>query len=95
MREWVLARVKELDSPNLAARVLGIGGTDLVGLGIPDLLDPFFAEIAKSVSEVLRHNRYYLIGSSSEESESRGRAGRSTAGWSPRCSERCLMSFGS
>ena len=67
-RERVLARVKELDyRPNLAARSLVTGRTYLIGLVVPSLLHPFFAEIAKSLSDVLRQNGYYLIVSSSEE----------------------------
>src|SRR5450755_2031980 len=67
-RERVLARVKELDyRPNLAARSLVTGRSYLIGLVVPDLLHPFFAEIAKSISEVLRKSGYYLIISSSEE----------------------------
>jgi len=67
-RGRVLARVKELDyRPNLAARSLVTGRTYLVGLVVPDLLHPFFAEIAKSLSDVLRESGYYLIISSSEE----------------------------
>ena len=67
-RERVLARVKELDyRPNLAARSLVTGRTYLVGLVVPDLLHPFFAEIAKSLSDVLKESGYYLIVSSSEE----------------------------
>jgi LacI family transcriptional regulator len=67
-RERVLARVKELDyCPNPAARSLVTGRTYLVGLIVPDLLHPFFAEIAKSLSDVLRVSGYYLIISSSEE----------------------------
>lgn len=67
-RERVLARVKELDyRPNLAARSLATGRTYLVGLVVPDLLHPFFAEIAKSLSEALRMSGYYLIVSSSDE----------------------------
>lgn len=67
-RERVLARVKELDyRPNLAARSLVTGRTYLVGLVVPDLLHPFFAEIAKSLSEVLRQSGYYLIVSPSDE----------------------------
>src|SRR5207244_10889725 len=66
-RERVLARVKELDyQPNLAARSLVTGRTYLVGLVVPDLLHPFFAEIAKSLSAVLRGSGSYLIISSSE-----------------------------
>jgi LacI family transcriptional regulator len=67
-RERVLARVKELDyRPNLAARSLATGRTYLVGLVAPSLLHPFFAEVAKSLSDVLREHGYYLIVSSSEE----------------------------
>jgi LacI family transcriptional regulator len=67
-RERILARVKELDyQPNLAARSLVTGSTYLIGLVVPDLLHPFFAEIAKSLSETLRGSGYYLIVSSSEE----------------------------
>lgn len=67
-RERVLTRVKELDyRPNFAARSLVTGRSYLVGLVVPDLLHPFFAEVAKSLSDVLRKNGYYLIVSSSEE----------------------------
>src|SRR3954464_8322555 len=67
-RQRVLARVKELDyRPNLAARSLVTGRTYLVGLIVPDLLHPFFAEVAKSLSSVLRKSGYFLIISSSEE----------------------------
>jgi hypothetical protein len=67
-RERVLARVKELDyRPNFAARSLVTGRSYLVGLVVPDLLHPFFAEIAKSLSEVLRQGGYNLIVSSSDE----------------------------
>ncbi|MFZ2023364.1 MAG: LacI family DNA-binding transcriptional regulator [Terracidiphilus sp.] len=67
-RQRVLARVKELDyRPNLAARGLVTGRTYLIGLIVPDLLHPFFAEIAESLSHTLRKNDYYLVVSSSEE----------------------------
>jgi len=67
-RERVLARMKELDyRPNPAARSLATGRTYLVGLVVPDLLHPFFAEIAKSLSDVLKANGYYLLISSSDE----------------------------
>src|SRR6202030_2086439 len=67
-RERVLARVKELDyRPNLAARSLVTGRTFLVGLIVPGLLHPFFAEVAMALSNALRKKGYYLIISSSEE----------------------------
>jgi LacI family transcriptional regulator len=67
-RKRVLARVKELKyTPNLAARSLVTGRTYLVGLVVPDLLHPFFAQIAKSLSAVLRKKGYCLTISTSEE----------------------------
>jgi LacI family transcriptional regulator len=67
-RERVLARVRELDyRPNLAARSLVTGRTYLVGLVVPTLLHPFFAEIAKSLSDVLKESGYSLVVSSSDE----------------------------
>jgi len=67
-RERVLARVRELDyQPNLAARGFATGRTYLIGLIVPGLLHPFFAEVAKSISDILREDGYYLIISSSEE----------------------------
>jgi LacI family transcriptional regulator, galactose operon repressor len=67
-RGRVLARIKEVDyRPNIAARSLVTGRTYLVGLVVPSLLHPFFAEIAKAISENLRERGYYLIISSSEE----------------------------
>lgn len=67
-RERVLKRIKELDyRPNLTARSLVTGRSYLVGLIVPDLLHPFFAEIAQALSDALRRNGYCLIISSSEE----------------------------
>ena len=67
-RERVLKRMKELNyHPNLSARSLVTGRTFLVGLVVPDLLHPFFAEVAKALSSALRKKDYYLIISSSEE----------------------------
>jgi LacI family transcriptional regulator len=67
-RDRVLRRVKELGyRPNLTARSLVTGRSSLIGILVPGLLHPFFAEIAKSLSTVLRRQGYYLIICSSEE----------------------------
>ena len=67
-RERVLQRVKELDyQPNIVARSLVTGRSYLIGLVVPDLLHPFFAEIAKSLSAAVGQRGYSLIISSSEE----------------------------
>jgi LacI family transcriptional regulator len=67
-RERVLRRVRELDyQPNILARSLVTGRSFLVGLIVPDLIHPFFAEIAKALSIAIRAKGYSLIVSSSEE----------------------------
>jgi len=67
-RGRVLARVKELDyQPNVLARSLVTGRSYLVGLIVPDLLHPFFAEVAQALSNAIRAKGYSLIVSSSEE----------------------------
>jgi LacI family transcriptional regulator len=61
-------KVKELNyRPNAAARSLITGRSSLVGFIVPDLIHPFFAEVAKGVSLVLRERGYFLVMSSSEE----------------------------
>jgi LacI family transcriptional regulator len=67
-RQRVLERVKELDyQPNSLARSLVTGRSYLIGLVVPSLLHPFFAEIARALSSVIRGKGYSLIVSSSEE----------------------------
>jgi LacI family transcriptional regulator len=67
-RKRVLKRVKELDyQPNVLARSLVTGRSYLVGLIVPDLLHPFFAQVAKALSTAIRQKGYSLIVSSSEE----------------------------
>ena len=67
-RARVLKHVKDRDyQPNILARSLVTGHSFLVGLIVPDLIHPFFAEIAKALSSVIRPRGYSLIISSSEE----------------------------
>ena len=74
-RERVRKRMAELNyRPNLAARALVTGRTHTIGLVVPDLVHPFFAEVASALSRLLRKQGYSLIISSSDEdldSESR------------------------
>jgi LacI family transcriptional regulator len=63
----VLDRVKQMNyRPNLAARSLVTGRSFLIGLVVPDLIHPFFSEIAKALSGALRKKNYFLVVSSSE-----------------------------
>ncbi len=67
-RDRVLERMRELNyKPNLAARSLVTGRSYMVGLVVPDLLHPFFGEIARVVNHVLRARGYSLVIASSEE----------------------------
>jgi LacI family transcriptional regulator, galactose operon repressor len=67
-RKRVLRRVKELGyQPNWAARSLVTGLSYTIGLVIPTMTHPFFAEIAKGISAKIRRKGYSLVISSSEE----------------------------
>jgi LacI family transcriptional regulator len=67
-RRRVLKRMRELNyQPNFAARALVTGRTLTLGLVVPDLLHPFFAEIAKAISVEARKQGYSLLISSSDE----------------------------
>jgi len=67
-RQRVLKRMKELNyQPNMMARGLASGRTYTIGLVVPDLVHPFFAEFAKSLGGVLRESNRALILASSEE----------------------------
>src|SRR5215469_14811929 len=64
----VLRRCKELNyRPNLAARALVTGRTNLLGFVVPDLLHSFFSEIVRGVSAALRNTGYTLLTTSSEQ----------------------------
>jgi LacI family transcriptional regulator len=67
-RARILQRMKELNyQPNLLARALTSGQSLTVGLVVPDLVHPFFAELAKSLGGTLRHSGFALMLASSEE----------------------------
>jgi LacI family transcriptional regulator len=60
--------MKEVNvQPNPAVPALVSGRTNLIGLIVPDLVHPFFAQVAKRISAKLRAQVYSLIISSSED----------------------------
>ena len=66
-RQRVLKRVKELNyQPNPVARALVTGKSYTAGLIVPDLVHPFFAEVATGLSNALRRKSYSLLISSSQ-----------------------------
>jgi LacI family transcriptional regulator len=67
-RDRVLKRMKELNyRPNLAARALVTGRSFAVGLVVPDLVHPFYGQVARALSSVLRAKDYSLVLASSED----------------------------
>ena len=67
-RQRVLKRMQELHyQPNLLARGLASGKSNTMGLIVPDLVHPFFADFARSLASVLRAGEHALILASSEE----------------------------
>lgn len=67
-RERVLTRVRELNyQPNWVARSLVTRRTHTIGLVIPDIQHPFFAQIARGLGQCLRPRGYHLLVSSSDE----------------------------
>jgi LacI family transcriptional regulator len=61
-RERVLKRVRELNyKPNMMARSLATGRSFIMGLIVPDLLNPFLTELAQSLADALRTHDYALI----------------------------------
>src|SRR5437660_4770558 len=64
----ILKRCKEMNyRPNLAARALVTGRTNLLGFVVPDLLHSFFSEIVRSVSSALQGSGYRLVTAYSEQ----------------------------
>jgi LacI family transcriptional regulator len=61
-RAKVLDRARRMNyRPNLMARSLATGHSSLVGLVVPDLIHPFFSEIAQGLSAALKKKDYFLI----------------------------------
>ena len=86
-RKRVLRRVRELDyQPNVLARSLITGRSYLIGLVVPDLSHPFFAEVAKALSTVVGQRGYSVIISSAKKMRNWRRAKYvrwSRGGWTP------------
>lgn len=61
-RERVLEAIRVLGyRPNAAARALKLGSTELLGLIVPDITNPYFAELSRAVEEVADERGYALL----------------------------------
>ncbi|WDV49912.1 LacI family DNA-binding transcriptional regulator [Streptomyces coeruleorubidus] len=74
-REQVLAAVAKLGfQPNLMARNIRVGGPDTtIGLVIPDLGNPFFGAVARSIEDTVRERGLTLLMGSSADDPDRER----------------------
>lgn len=74
-REQVLAAVARLGfQPNLMARNIRVGGPDTtIGLVIPDLANPFFGAVARSIEDTVRERGLTLLMGSSTDDPHRER----------------------
>jgi LacI family transcriptional regulator len=74
-REQVLAAVARLGfQPNLMARNIRVGGPDTtIGLVIPDLANPFFGAVARSIEDTVRDRGLTLLMGSSADDPDRER----------------------
>lgn len=70
-RKRVLAKAKELHyRPNLTARSLVTGHSRQVGIIVPTLLHPFFAEVLEALCSTMKRDGYaFMISSSMEDPE--------------------------
>jgi DNA-binding LacI/PurR family transcriptional regulator len=95
-RQKVLQRMKELNyRPNLAARALVTGRSHAIGLVAPDLVHPFFGQVAKALAGVLRGKGYRLMVSSSDDDTGARAAGNRSAPGPPRgCAGRSVGAAG-
>lgn len=61
-KQRILAAIEKLNyRPNLTARNLKKQRTNVIGLFIPDLTNPFYAEVAQGVTDVARASGYGVI----------------------------------
>lgn len=74
-RQRVLEAINELDyRPSGIARGLATQHTGTLGLVVPDIANPFFAEVARGVEHVAHARHYNVFLCNTEENESRERA---------------------
>lgn len=71
LRERVLKAMADLDySPNLTARALRTNKIDVLGLVVPDITNPFFAQLAKSIEmEAAKRGHSVMLSNSHDDPE--------------------------
>ncbi|SFC86595.1 LacI family DNA-binding transcriptional regulator [Tropicimonas isoalkanivorans] len=75
LRERVQAAIEELDyKPNQSARALRTNRVDVIGLVIPDITNPFFAQLAKAIeTEAASHGQFVMLANTHDDPETETR----------------------
>lgn len=86
LRERVLQTVKTLNyKPNLAARALRTNKANILGIIVPDITNPFFAQLAKSIeAEAAKSSHTVMLANSDEDPEIEARQVQALLDQSPR-----------
>lgn len=70
VRERILKTIEELGyHPNNVARSLKINKTNLIGLVVADIANPFFMSMAKGMESVITRYSYHMLVCSTDENE--------------------------
>ena len=69
LRDRVIGAVEQLGyRPNLAARALRTNKLNIIGLVVPDISNPFFAQLAKDVeAEAAKHEHMVMLANSDDD----------------------------
>ena len=68
LKDRVSAAIRELDyCPNHVARSLKVKQTNMLGMIIPDITNPFFPEVMRGAEDASRQRRYLLVTANTDE----------------------------
>jgi len=68
VKKRVLKAMDELDyQPNLAAKSLRSKKSNIIGLLMPDIANPFYMNVIKGIEKVMRENSYNILVSNSDD----------------------------
>jgi LacI family transcriptional regulator len=68
LKDRILAAIRELDyHPNHVARSLKVKQTNMLGMVIPDITNPFFPEVMRGAEDAARERKYLLVTANTDE----------------------------
>lgn len=68
LKDRIVAAIRELDyHPNHVARSLKVRQTNMLGMVIPDITNPFFPEVMRGAEDASRERKYLLVTANTDE----------------------------